>query len=80
MTILSQGWRKARKTHWCDGWTWLDECRNDYELIDVCEGIAKGDEYYYQTHTDDGLQTFKCCKSCKAQAASLNILMREDYY
>lgn len=79
MTILSEGFRKARKNHWCDGWRFLEDWRHDIPELELCRGINKGDEYFYQVNTFDGLGTFKCCKSCKEQSERHNILMSDEW-
>jgi hypothetical protein len=77
MGVLKEGHRKARKNHWCDGWHWIEEDARELAL-EPCVGIKKGDEYYYQVNTYEGIGTFKCCKVCKRNADSNNLLMNDN--
>ncbi len=77
MDILDEGTRKARKFHNCDGWHWIEDWARELGL-EVCQGIKKGDEYFFQVNTYDGLRTFKCCLKCKQQASENNLPMIDD--
>ena len=60
--LLSDGTRKARKDHYCEGRDQID--RHGEEALE-CKGIKKGDEYDFQTNvTDDGIATWHSCKPC----------------
>lgn len=76
--VLNEGYRKARKVHRCDGWYWVSDFQCDVEDLKPCQGIAKGDEYYFQVNTYDGIDTFKCCIQCFEQAKQNNIPLNDD--
>ena len=77
MDILDQGYRKARKNHYCDGWQWIEDCYLEDFPEKPCQGISKGDEYYFQVNTYDGLQTFKACKQCMDYSVEYDVPMNE---
>ena len=77
MGVLNEGYRKARKPHRCDGWYWIEDYSQELGL-GLCDGIKKGDTYYFQTNTFDGLGTFKCCEKCNEQAKTHNLSMCEE--
>lgn len=70
--IISEGQRKANKQHRCEGFDQIDNLGIWHELVKDHEEklpefphtIRKGETYYYQTTTYEGMQTFKSCIHC----------------
>lgn len=80
MRILDEGYRKARKPHYCDAWQYLDDYRCEIEDIEPCQGIKKGDMYFFQTNTHTGgIRTFKECNACMQSSKRHNILLCDEY-
>lgn len=77
--ILSESRPIARKSHYCDGFYWIDNGRDNSMPPHRCNGIKKGDKYWNQTNTDDGFATFKCCKACEDYAKEHKLSLCGDY-
>jgi len=79
ISVISEGFRKARKAHRCDAWPFLSDAKADLPEIESCKGIKSGDEYYYQVNDYDGINTFKSCKGCLQQSEDYGITLNEYF-
>lgn len=81
MTMLSNGVRKAKKHHNCDGFYYIDNSISyiDETLKHSCKGINPKERYHFQNYVEDGeLRSFKCCVPCADFAAAHDISMCDE--
>jgi len=75
MRTISRGKRKARKTHECSAWDFIDADFHQGHGY-KCNGIKKGDMYEYQFNADcSDTWEFKACFPCLKFAADNDIDM-----
>jgi hypothetical protein len=78
-TLLNQKRVKARKTHYCDGYRYVEGSLDRGEAHDCKGAINKGQSYLNQVCADSGsVYNFRICDTCLDYINSHKIDLTEE--